>query len=274
MIDQEGLSLTLGSSFSFFSSLELTEDLHCLKLLLGGVDSSFDQSDEPPSGRQSRKEKERKKKTSAFAQQRQAFQRETEKALAHAQAGPVSSYQPGHQKSNSSTSNGMMGGASPYPPQASSPYPQQQASPYPPQQASSPYPQTPNNAPYPPQANNSPYPPQGSPYPPQAVANAPYPPAAGSPYPPAGGQPGYPSHGAPPSYDSSYGQPQQARGAGQDDSFGGGFSMPGVQHHNPNAPPQGQQQPYPPPNGQQPPPAGAFGGFPDPSSYGGNSSAW
>lgn len=38
------------------TGIELTSELHCLKILLGSIDSSYDQSDEPPSGKQSRKE--------------------------------------------------------------------------------------------------------------------------------------------------------------------------------------------------------------------------
>lgn len=225
------------------TGVDLTPDLHCLKLLLGGIDSGYDASDEPPSGKYTRREKEKDAKDRMFQEAKRRLVADRDAAL----SGP---------------------GASAPPPQSGYGYSQ-------PPPASGGYPPAGGaNAGYPPPPTGGGYPPAGSAagYPP-AGGSAGYPPAnpgaGGAPYPPSQSTP----YGAPPpySYDYSTGsrdapQQQQPYPPAQGPPSGAGYSAGGFAMPQP-APPQGPPQggsTYP---GQQQPPysgGGGGGGFPAP----------
>ncbi|PWZ00019.1 hypothetical protein BCV70DRAFT_200191 [Testicularia cyperi] len=253
------------------TGVELSQELYCLKLLLGGIDTSYDTSDENASSwsRSARKRRERKEqakmqKEARHSQQMQAFKRDRDAALSG--AAPVPS----------------AGGA--LPPQPNDPslsgYSHQPS--YPPVQQGSPVPSgypAPGAPQQPPYQQQAPYPPAQSSY----GAPPPAPPSAGYPAPGGGQQQGYPnpayssyqgygaSHPgqAPPPYPDAFQQQQRgtdggssypgmtgappaggpgAGGAGAYVPGAGGFAMPTAQpgasgFPNPHQPGQQPQQP-------------------------------
>lgn len=90
------------------TGLELTPDLHCLKLLLGAIDSQYDASDEPPSGKWSSRDREKEAKDQRFAGQRAALAAGRDAAL-----GPPGGYG-GHQQGGDAkrSSGGYASGSS------------------------------------------------------------------------------------------------------------------------------------------------------------------
>ncbi|PWN51561.1 hypothetical protein IE53DRAFT_386051 [Violaceomyces palustris] len=222
------------------TQIDLTEELYCLKILLGGIDTSYDASDEPvdSSSKWGRRKKEADKKASRWAREADAFKREKDKVLGH-NAGPASS----------------MVGAYQNPGQYGTPASQQSypygAPPPPTQQYQNQYPQQPGSAPAPgagyggaaaggypaPQAPQQGYG-QPSPYPPPQAQGQGYP-AQGQGYPPPQNQ-GYPP---PQGYQAGYPPPQNQ----------------GYPPYGGSAPPP-QNQSYPPYGGSAPPPYSNFPG--------------
>ncbi|PWN28950.1 hypothetical protein BDZ90DRAFT_217977 [Jaminaea rosea] len=214
------------------TGVDLTPDLHCLKLLLGAVDSGYDASDEPPGAakKSMRRENEREAKAKHFAKDKERLIAQRDAAMA--QAGVA----PGREPAAGSVPASQMSGAG-YPPATGAPYPPQQ------QHQQGGYPPATGGYPgggYPP-ANNSPYPPQGG-------VGAPYPPQASA-------------YGAPPEQ-SYYGGAAPPPYSDHSRGFGGGAqsSYPQQQPHQGGAPgvggfamPQPNASPYPGGPGQQPP---------------------
>lgn len=230
------------------TGVELTQELYCLKLLLGPIDTSYDASDETSSGssrfsksaqrKKDKREAEKRDKERRFEREAREFKRQREEALgggtgAVPSAGGVLPPQ------------GMGEGLQGYQHQPSYPAPpgppgQQQGgggygqpAPYPPPQSS--YGQPP-----PPQ-------PQGGGYP---TPGSGYPTPAGSTYQSYGTPSGT---GAPPPYpdpynSSSYGQPPQHQGYGQ-------------QRDVPQPGGYGGASGYPPQGGPPGAPGGGAGGF-------------
>lgn len=247
------------------TGIELTPDLHCLKLLLGSIDSEYDAADEPLNQKYSKRYQTKQAKEARFAQQKARLIAERDQAMSGAGGGapPQTGY--GYPTDKPAA----YGGGYPQPPPAQSgyaqaqPYPpagQPQGYPYggggagaggypqqPPQQPYGGYPQSTGGSGgvYPPPSGSGTYPPPSgsSPYPPPSGAGV-YPPPGGSPYPP-------PPYSQTHSRDASFGS---NAGPGAPDASGayhpnvGGFAVM----------PQNQQQQQ-----QQP---GAPQGFPMPFS--------
>lgn len=269
------------------TGVELTQELYCLKLLLGPIDTSYDASDENEKisswNRSAKRRREKKAqakahKEAAFRAQMDAFRRDRDAALQGATPVPSAggalppqvvddglsgySHQPGYPQQPQQ-------GAYPPPaagyPQQPGGYPQQGGG-YPQPQQAGGYPQPGGGYAQPPQSG---YPQPGSAYPQPGSG---YPQAGGG-YPQPGGggypQPGYQPYGsgpssAPPPYPDAYGS-RDIPAAGNSSyapppgSSGfvpgaGGFAMPNP--HVGGAPPsdshQHQQQPF---------------GFPQPKPY-------
>ncbi|SPO29673.1 uncharacterized protein UTRI_05495 [Ustilago trichophora] len=244
------------------TGVELTQELYCLKLLLGPIDTSYDASDENEresswnrnaKRRREKKELEKRDKEQRFRGQMETFKTERDAALSGATPVPSAggalppqgmdmgySHQPSYPQQ-------QQGG---YPqPGAGYPQQQQQQQPYPPQHSSY------GN---PPQSG---YPTPGSGYPQPQAAQAgggyqPYGSATGGPPPP------YPNPYANQGYGSrdasvlgnnvsSYPLPSRAPGAGGAPGGGGsggfmpgagGFAMPNPQLGGVGYPDQGNQQ--------------------------------
>ncbi|KAJ1025174.1 hypothetical protein NDA16_002680 [Ustilago loliicola] len=192
------------------TGVELTQELYCLKLLLGPIDTSYDASDEDAKEtrwsskarrRAEKKQLEKRDKENRFRAQMEAFKRERDAALQGATPVPSA----GGALPPQQVDAGLSG----YSHQPSYPAPPAQQQPYPPQSA------------------------YGAP--PQAAG---YPAPAGG-YPaPGGAQAGYQPYGtnssaAPPPYANPYGSAPQP-GYGQRDASSGGSS-----HAPPSGPPAG-----------------------------------
>lgn len=246
------------------TGVELTQELYCLKLLLGPIDTSYDASDENEhesrwnrnaKRRREKKEQDKRDKQHRFHAQMDAFKRERDAALSG--ATPVPS-------AGGALPPQVDAGLSGYSHQPSYPSPQQQQSGYP--QPGGAYQQPP----YPPQSSygQPPAPAPGSGYPAPQAGYQPYGAsqpggAAPPPYPNPYQNQGYGSRDAPPpagGNPSGYAAPSAGAGGGFVPGAGG-FAMPS---------PQVGSQAYPPPPDQYgstgaPPPFG----FPQarPSGY-------
>ncbi|CAO1631632.1 unnamed protein product [Parajaminaea phylloscopi] len=115
------------------TGVDLTPDLHCLKLLLGGIDSGYDASDEPPSGKHDRRARAKEAKDRKFSEAKRRLVADRDAAM----AGGATSTQYGYpqqgggvyppaQPSHAPPSGGSYGGTGAYPPSGSpAPYPPQ-----------------------------------------------------------------------------------------------------------------------------------------------------
>lgn len=63
------------------TGVDLTPDLHCLKLLLGGIDSGYDASDEASNGKYDRRQREKDFKNAAFADAKRRLIEERDAAM-------------------------------------------------------------------------------------------------------------------------------------------------------------------------------------------------
>lgn len=207
------------------TGVELTQELYCLKLLLGPIDTSYDASDEDAKEsrwsskarrRAEKKQLEKQEKENRFRGQMEAFKRERDAALQGATPVPSA----GGALPPQQVDAGLSG----YSHQPSYPAPPQQQSGYP--QPGGGYPQPGGQQPYPPQSAYGAPPSQPSGYP-----------APGGGYPQPGGAPGgYQPYGtnssaAPPPYPNAYGSAPQP-GYGQRDASSGGSS-----YASPSGPP-------------------------------------
>lgn len=215
------------------TGVDLTPDLHCLKLLLGGIDTGYDASDEPPTGKHTRRQADKDQKDAKFAESKRRLVADRDAAMTGASAAPAQSpygYPQSAQQAGGYSAAGSTYSAPPpqqqqqqhqqqaptgvYPPPSSSVYPLQTA--YGAPQQSSQYGAPPSN----------PMGPYGAPPPPYTDH------ARGA---PEGAQSGYGGYGG-------YGGSAPDAGAGSDGYHPGvgGFAMPTPQQHSApyGAPPQ------------------------------------